>query len=198
MRLHRVSAVTAAAALALAAGAGPALAHTGLPGHEHAGFWAGLMHPVSGMDHLLAMLSVGIWSALATDGDRRRVWLAPFAFVSAMLVGAMAGYGGVPLPLVETGIAASVVALGLMIAARVQLPVLVGSALVAVFAIYHGHAHGSEAVGSIVGYMAGFALTTATLHVAGIAAGLGLMRLRLVSGLLGAGIAAAGVYLLAS
>jgi urease accessory protein len=115
-----------------------------------------------------------------------------------MLAGAGLGASGVGLPMVEAGIAASVVALGLMILGRVELPVAAGVALVAVFALFHGHAHGAEATGAIPAYMAGFALTTAGLHVAGIALG------RLIAGyshaprIVGGAIAAAGAYLVAS
>lgn len=190
--------ITLAALAALAAGAAPALAHTGLPGHEHGGLLAGLAHPVGGLDHLLAMVAVGIWSALASKGETAKLWIAPAAFVSAMLLGALAGYGGAPLPLVETGIALSVLVLGLMIAARVELPSLIGAALVALFALYHGHAHGAEAVGAIAAYMTGFALVTAALHAGGIVLGTALLRARPAATATGSLIAAAGAYLLAA
>lgn len=189
--------IAGTAACVLAASAAPALAHVGLPGHEHGGFGAGLAHPLSGLDHLLAMLSVGVWSAVAAKGNPGRMWPAPVAFVAAMLAGALVGYAGWALPLVETGIALSVVLLGLLIAARVELPALAGAGLVAAFAVYHGHAHGAEASGSIAAYMAGFALTTAALHVSGIGLGLAVMRSRLGSSLVGGLVAAAGAYLLA-
>lgn len=195
--IQRMRRIAGLAAAAVVVGAAPALAHVGLPGHEHGGFAAGLAHPVSGLDHLLAMLSVGIWSALATRGGAGRLWLAPAAFVFAMLLGAVAGHAGIALPLVETGIAVSVVVLGLMIAARVELPALVGAGLVALFAIYHGHAHGAEATGAIAAYMAGFALTTAMLHVTGIGLGLLLTRTRLTAAVVGGLVAAVGAGLLA-
>jgi len=194
--MRRLRFVTTAALAALAAGAGPALAHTGV-GHTN-GFLAGIGHPIGGLDHLLAMLAVGIWSALSSRGQPGRIWVAPAAFVMAMLAGATAGYLQLPLPLVETGIALSVVLLGLMILARVEVSVAVGAALVAVFAIYHGHAHGSEATGAIVAYMAGFAVATAALHVAGIGLGLAMTRVRLAAPVAGAAIAAAGTYLLSA
>jgi urease accessory protein len=181
---------------ALAAGAAPALAHTGV-GHTH-GFFAGLGHPVGGLDHLLAMLSVGIWSALASGDKKWRIWVAPAAFVAAMLAGATAGYLALPLPMVETGIALSVLLLGLMIVARIELPLAVGVLVVALFAIYHGHAHGAEATGDILAYMAGFAIATATLHVAGIGLGLVMTRVRFAAIAAGTAISAAGAYLLAS
>lgn len=185
------------AVAALAVGSAPAFAHVGLPGHEHGGLAAGLAHPVSGLDHLLAMLAIGIWSALANGPGKGRIWRAPAVFVAAMLCGALAGYAAIPLPMVETGIALSVVALGLMIWTRVELPTLAAAALVALFAVYHGHAHGSEASGAIVAYMAGFAATTAALHVVGIGLGLALTRVRFASHVAGAAIAAAGACLLA-
>jgi len=194
MRHVRTVMITALAALA--AGAAPALAHTGVG--PTSGFFAGISHPLSGLDHMLAMLAVGIWSALANKGHTRRIWIAPVAFVVAMLLGAVAGYLALPLPMVESGIALSVTLLGLMIVARVELPLAVGVALIALFAIYHGHAHGSEVTGEIVSYMAGFALATATLHVAGIGIGLAMTRVRLASITAGTLTAAAGAYLLAS
>lgn len=192
MRHWRI--VTTAALAALAAGAAPALAHTGA-GHT-SGFFAGLAHPVGGMDHLLAMVSVGIWSALAAKGQAWRIWIAPLAFVVAMLAGAAAGHLQVPLPMVETGIALSVLLLGLMILARVELPLAAGVAVVALFALYHGHAHGAEATGGIGAYMAGFAIATAVLHVAGIGFGLVMTRARYAAAATGALVAAAGAYLL--
>lgn len=195
--MKSIRSIVGIAACALAASALPALAHTGMPGHEHDGLAAGLTHPLGGLDHLLAMLSVGIWSAVAAKGSPGRVWPAPVAFVAAMLAGALAGHAGWALPLVETGIALSVVLLGLLIAARVELPALAGAGLVAAFAVYHGHAHGAEATGSIVAYMAGFALTTAALHIAGIGIGLLLARARIATSLAGGLVAAAGIWLLA-
>jgi urease accessory protein len=194
--MRHLRTVTIASLAALVAGAAPALAHTGVG--QASGFFAGISHPLGGLDHMLAMLAVGIWSALANKGHTGRIWVAPVAFVAAMLLGATAGYFALPLPMVETGIALSVVLLGLMIVARVELPLAVGVALVALFAIYHGHAHGSEATGEIVAYMAGFALATATLHVAGIGFGLAMTRVRLAAITAGTLIMAAGAYLLAS
>lgn len=196
MKIARI--FTVAAAAGLVAGAAPALAHTGVPGHEHGGLAAGLMHPVGGFDHLIAMLSVGIWSALVAKGDGWRLWSAPAAFVSAMIAGAAAGSAGLPLPLIETGIALSVVLLGVMVMTRIELPTLSGAGLVALFALFHGHAHGSEAVGNIGAYMAGFAVMTAALHVGGILIGKALVNLRLATSVAGGLIAAAGAYLLAS
>lgn len=195
--MKSIDKVLGVAGAALVLASAPAWAHVGVPGHQHSGFLAGLAHPVGGLDHLLAMLAVGIWSALASRGDMRKAWAAPAAFVAAMLLGALAGHAGFSLPLVETGIAVSVLALGLLIAARIELPALAGAGLVALFAVWHGHAHGAEATGAIAAYMAGFALTTTALHVAGIGLGLALARVRIAATLTGGIIAAAGAYLLA-
>ncbi|MFA5951787.1 MAG: HupE/UreJ family protein [Hyphomicrobium sp.] len=196
MKNTKFFALSAVAAVAMAAT--PALAHTGLPGHEHAGLAAGLLHPLNGLDHLLAMVAVGLWSALAAKGVGSKMWLAPVAFVTAMLLGAAAGFVGIALPLVETGIALSLVALGLMIIGRVELPAVAGASLIALFAVLHGHAHGAEAAGSIALYMAGFTLTTAALHVSGILLGTGLLNKRVTTVLMGSLIAAAGTYFLAA
>jgi len=194
MAIRHLRIVGIAALAALAGGAGPALAHTGV-GHA-SGFLAGLSHPIGGLDHTLAMLAVGIWSALANKEHSGRIWVAPAAFIAAMLLGATLGYLQAPLPMVETGIALSVIVLGLMIVTRLELPLALGTLVIALFAIVHGHAHGAEASGSILAYMVGFAIATASLHVAGIGLGLGLTQLRYASLAAGTAIAAAGAYLL--
>jgi urease accessory protein len=150
----------------LALGAGPAFAH---PGHiETSSFAAGIAHPLSGLDHIAVMIAVGLWAALKGG---RALWVWPAAFVGLMLVGGALGMAHVALPFVEPGILASVVALGLLVASAVDLPVVTGAAIVGVFALFHGHAHGSEVAENIRGleYMAGFAVATATLHLVGIA-----------------------------
>lgn len=196
MTMMHARSVAITAFTVLAVGAAPAFAHTGV---AHAsGFFAGISHPFGGLDHLLAMLSVGIWTALAGKNEGGRMWVAPVVFVAAMLLGAMAGYLQVPLPMVETSIALSVLVLGLMIMTRLELPLALGALVIALFAINHGHAHGTEATGSILAYMAGFTLATATLHVAGIGLGLMLTRARYASIAAGTAIAAAGAYLLSA
>jgi urease accessory protein len=183
--------ILAGAATALAVLAGPALAHTGV-GHAD-GFAAGLAHPMLGLDHLLAMTSVGIWSALAIPG---RAWVGPLAFVSAMIAGAAIAFLGIALPGVESMIAASVVALGLMIVAGARLPMLAGVALCGLFALFHGHAHASEATGAVLAYVGGFSVATAAIHVAGIGIGRGIVRsswLRYAIGVVVAGAGAAFV-----
>ena len=148
----------------LVTAAAPAFAH---PGHGAESFAAGVAHPLSGLDHIAAMIAVGLWSALKGG---RALWVWPATFVGVMLFGSALGMAQVPLALVEPGILASVVVLGLMTAFGVDLPVAAGATLIAVFALLHGHAHGSEAAETIAGieYMGGFAITTAALHGAGI------------------------------
>lgn len=149
--------------------ASPALAHegTGLAG----GFAAGFLHPLTGLDHLLAMISVGIWGAFL---GRPLVVALPVIFPSVMVFGAGAAMVGMPLPPVEIGIAASVLILGLMIFLAVRATVWIACLIVAVFGLFHGYAHGLElpSAADPVGYSAGFVLCTGMLHVSGIALGL--------------------------
>lgn len=154
-------------ALAVVLLASPAMAHTGA-GATHS-FLAGLGHPVGGLDHLAAMVAVGLWAAVAGGS---RIWVWPASFVAAMLVGGALGYSGQPLPVIEPAIAASVVVLGILIALAVRAPVWAGAALVGAFALAHGYAHGLEAgEAGVAAYAAGFALATAGLHAAGLAIG---------------------------
>jgi len=142
-----------------------ALAHTGA---EHAlSFAAGFRHPWSGIDHMLAMVAVGLWAGL---NGGRALWAWPAAFVGVMVLGGALGMTGMALPLVEPGILASVVVLGLLVLAAARLPVIAGAALVAAFAVLHGHAHGAELTGAAaaVTYAAGFAIATTLLHVLGL------------------------------
>ena len=143
----------------------PALAHTGL---EHAtSFSSGFLHPLTGPDHVLAMVAVGLWAGV---NGGRAVWAWPVAFVSVMLVGGALGMMGVALPMVEPGILASVIVLGLLVLTAARVPVVVGALLVGVFAILHGYAHGAElpTAAAAISYSAGFALATALLHAAGL------------------------------
>lgn len=147
------------------AGTVPAFAHVGHG--ATASFAAGVAHPLSGLDHIAVMVAVGLWAALKGG---RAVWLWPVTFVGVMLAGGALGMGHVALPFVEPAILASVVALGLLVALAVDLPVAIGAAIVGAFALFHGHAHGSEVAETIGGfeYMAGFAIATASLHLTGI------------------------------
>jgi urease accessory protein len=153
-----------------------AFAHVGVG--STASFAAGIAHPLSDLDHIAVMIAVGLWAAL---NGGRSLWVWPAAFVSVMLVGGALGMAHVPVPFVEPGILASVVALGLLVALAVDLPLWVGVAVIGLFAIFHGHAHGSEVAENVGGleYMAGFALATATLHAIGVGIAIGLSRAHL-------------------
>lgn len=156
----------AALALMLLASAS-ASAHSGV--HD-GGLLAGLTHPFSGIDHLLAMLLVGVWAAGLSSG--RNALLVPFAFVACMGVGAAFGAVGYGVPLMELGIAFSVLFLGLMLLTRMQLPLGIASLLVGGFALFHGNAHGMEMQpGHLALYFSGFIAATASLHLAGMALG---------------------------
>jgi urease accessory protein len=188
------------ARLVVAVGAGsllsnPAAAHmgTGLPG----GFASGFIHPFSGFDHLLAMVSVGLWGAFL---GRPLLYVLPVVFPAMMVAGAIMGMFALPLPPVEVGIAISVLVLGGCIALSVRAPVWVASLLVALFAVFHGYAHGRElpSAADPVGYSAGFVVATGLLHISGI--GLGLLN-SLPNGVvatrgLGGGIAVLGAWFL--
>lgn len=136
-------------------------------GSQGAGLIAGLTHPFVGLDHLLAMIAVGIW---AGQLGGRAVWLIPLTFVSVMAAAATLASFGLLLPLMEPAIACSVLVLGLLIAGSVRLPTSVGGLLVSLFAVFHGYAHGLELpqAASPILYGAGFVLATALLHGLGI------------------------------
>jgi urease accessory protein len=160
-------------ALMLAPGA--ALAHSGAAGHDH-GFTYGFLHPLGGLDHLLAMIAVGL---LAAHLGGRALWLVPTSFVALMAVGGAIGFTEIRLPYVELLIAASVTILGMLVATRANLPLVAAMLIAGFFAIFHGHAHGAELPGgaSLYPYAAGFLLATALLHLAGIAIGIGFAKL---------------------
>lgn len=157
-----------------------------------ASFAAGFHHPLSGLDHMTVMVAVGLWAALKGG---RAIWAWPCAFVGVMLVGGALGMAHVPVPFVEPGILASVVALGLMVALAVDLPVWLGGVIIGLFALFHGHAHGTEVpeMASGIEYTTGFALATAGLHLVGIFAALGLARLNYRAAVRTAGAACAAV-----
>ncbi len=153
------------AAVALMLGATPAFAH--LSPEQHGSLAAGLSHPVFGLDHILAMIAVGLWAAVLGG---RALWALPAAFVGAMMVGFAFAVSGGPLPFVEPMILVSVLALGLAVALSLRLPVAVAAGVVGVFALFHGHAHGGElGTAAALSFGAGFALSTAILHGIGIA-----------------------------
>lgn len=134
------------------------------------GFLAGYLHPLTGLDHMLAMVAVGMWGATL---GRPLIWVLPVAFPLMMVVGGVAGIAGLPLPYVEAGIASSVVVLGLAIAAAWRAPVVVATAIVSVFGLLHGFAHGTElpTAAAPAAYSVGFVVSTGLLHLAGIAMG---------------------------
>jgi urease accessory protein len=177
---------------------GPAEAH-GI-GDGAAGILAGVAHPLSGWDHAVAMIGVGIW---ATQSGRAARWSLPASFLAAMATGGVLGGIGFALPAVEIGIALSVLALGIAIVTAARPVAWLGMALVAAFAVFHGHAHGAELPAGVPGalYGAGALLATAALHAAGL--GLGGLAARLGGGhvaprALGAVISAAGLLLIAA
>jgi urease accessory protein len=180
----------------LLATASPAWAH----GREGAaqGLLTGLSHPVSGADHVLAMVAVGLWGAQL---GAPAVWVLPVTFPMVMAFGAFLGLVGMPVPGIEIGIAASAVLLGLMVARMARPPLAVAVVLVGLFAIFHGHAHGTELPPGQSGlmYSVGFVVATGLLHAAGIALGLlhGRSWGRLVIRLAGAGVMSAGLFFLA-
>ena len=142
-----------------------AQAHVGMG--EARGWMHGLAHPISGLDHLCAMIAVGLWAA---QMGGRAVWRVPLTFVSIMALGGLLGMAAVPVPFVETGIVMSLLVLGVLIAAAVRLPLLASTIIMGVFAIFHGYAHGAEMPQSAsgLGYALGFMLATASLHGMGI------------------------------
>lgn len=192
-RAARCLRVAATAALLCACAAAQAHSDDGGAGS----FLAGYLHPLSGLDHLLAMVAVGIWGASL---GRPLIWALPVTFPLLMVVGGVVGIAGVPLPNVETGIAVSVVVLGLGILAAWRAPLPLALVLVGIFGVLHGYAHGVELpqAATPVAYAAGFVISTGLLHLAGIALGLlarlpkGMAVLRGVGG----AIAATGVWIL--
>ena len=170
MRLPRLALLS----LALTSLPTAAFAHTGVGAAN--GFAHGFMHPIGGLDHVLAMVAVGL---LAARLGGRALWLVPFSFVTMMILGGVAGASGFCLPFVELGITGSILVLGFVIALGRQLPAAFAAALVGFFGIFHGHAHGTEMPVDAQGllYGAGFVVATMLLHAAGLALGTGADRL---------------------
>ena len=174
--------------LLLLALAGTASAHPAVVAHVHDGFLAGLLHPLTGGDHLAAMLAVGVWSALAV----RPVWLAPAAFVTMLVAGACAAFA---VPAVEQMVAASLLVTGLLVATRRGLPAVVAALLVGGFAFFHGAAHGVELGGGAA--LVGMVLATIALHATGIVIGRRLLaRAAWLPRVTGSGVALFGAALL--
>ena len=165
--MKRMIAARTLVLLAAAFAAPLAWAHAG---HAVGGAASGFVHPFAGLDHLLAMVAIGAWAAQQAGRAR---WAVPLAFVATMAAGALAGFAGFALPAVEPMIAASVVALGLAVAAGVRAPIFAGVAIAALFAVFHGHAHGAEAANApLAAYLGGMLLATALLHGVGFTTGL--------------------------
>ncbi|RZL04188.1 MAG: HupE/UreJ family protein [Rubrivivax sp.] len=177
-------------------------AHGGLA-HSHdalGSFMAGAAHPLTGLDHLAAMVSVGLWSALSlhepasAGAQAKRLLAAPLAFAATLLVGALMALQGIAVGGVEPMIAASLLAIGLMVATRTTLPTAIGAVLVAGFALFHGLAHGQELGGLAAAALAGMVLSTLALHTVGIGAGLLLRQHgQWVPRIAGIGVAAMGL-----
>jgi urease accessory protein len=170
----------------------PAFAHAGAG--TASDFTHGFMHPLGGLDHVLAMVTVGLFAALL---GARALWAVPMSFVGMMVVGGTLGFLGVAVPAVEIGILASIIVLGTMVALGKPLPVLAAMGLVGVFAVFHGYTHGAEMpmeAGALT-YGLGFALATAMLHATGIFAGLSLRGHRAITRVAGGAVAAAGLVL---
>lgn len=162
--LKRLSATAAILAITTA----PAFAH--LNPAEHGSFMAGVSHPLSGADHMLAMIAVGLWAAQI--GGKAR-WAVPAAFVSLMALGFILALAGAPLPFVEPGILASVIGLGLLVALAVRVPTAISAVIVGVFALFHGHAHGGElGAANALTFGLGFVASTILLHAAGVGLGM--------------------------
>lgn len=167
LRQRDVARALASAVLVLLC-ASPAFAHA--QKGEAVGFLTGFLHPISGVDHVLAMIAVGLWGAQLGSPA---LWLLPVAFPMVMAVGGMLGLMGVPLPGIEYGIALSAILLGAAVMFELRPPLGIAAALVGFFAIFHGHAHGTElpAGQSAVLYSIGFVIATGCLHAVGIAIG---------------------------
>ncbi len=171
----------------------PAFAH--LDPAEHGSFAAGFSHPLFGLDHILAMVAVGLWAA---QQGGRAIWLVPAAFVGTMAIGFALAIAGMPLPFVEPVILASVIFIGIAIALAMPVPTPAVAAMVGFFAFFHGHAHGGELGDAGAWQFAiGFILATGVLHATGIAAGLSLARFsgKMVTRIAGALTAIGGVWL---
>ena len=170
--------------------ANPVLAHVG---EDLGGLMAGLLHPISGLDHIVAMIAVGLWGGIL---GAPAIWMLPIIFPLAMAVAGAVGAAGIPLPGVEVGIALSGVVLGSMVMFAVKPPLWMAAVLVGIFAVFHGHAHGAElpAAANPMVYAVGFVASTGLLHLIGIAIGqLGKWPAgRLVVRAAGAAIAVAG------
>jgi len=166
--------------------ASPALAHVGV--HSARDLAGGMLHPLTGLDHVAAMIAVGLWAA--TRGGRA-LWLWPLAFVAIMAGGGLLGMAHVTVPLVEPAIVASVLTFGLLLALAIEVPIAIGAIVIAAFALFHGYAHGAEMPESLSGavFLGGLALTTTLLHLIGIGSGMVLQSVRWQPAIRTAGVA---------
>src|SRR5262249_40499247 len=149
----------------------PSLAHAHVGVGPASGLLNGLAHPTTGLDHICAMITVGLWAA---QRGGRAIWMIPLAFVTVMAVGGALGMVAISPPFVEQGIVAWLLVLGLLVAAAVRLPLAASVILVGLFALFHGHAHGAEMPDTAAGlaYGLGFILATACLHTIGVGLGI--------------------------
>jgi urease accessory protein len=196
--LNLVPGISAAAIMLLPAAA---WAHPGVAGHAH-GFAYGFAHPFSGIDHVLVMVAVGMFAAQLGG---RALWLLPLTFISVMTLAGIAGAYGLSLPFVELGIGLSVIVLGLANALQLSIPTFAAAAAVGFFALFHGHAHGTEMPETVSGlyYGLGFLCATACLHGIGVALGIAAAQSaqiygRQIAQVGGAAISVAGAVLLIS
>ncbi|WP_156318663.1 HupE/UreJ family protein [Rhizobium sp. AAP43] len=177
----------------------PSVAEAHLLTGEGGGFLHGFEHPLSGLDHMLAMFCVGLWGA---QMGGRSVWSLPIAFPLIMVAGGVLGIAGVPLPAVESGIALSIVVLGLAIALLWRPPEWLALVVIGVFAIFHGYAHGAELPNAAdpADYAFGFVVATGLIHLAGIAVGLGFLKVQKgqLARALGGVISLGGIYFFVS
>jgi len=133
-------------------------------------FAMGIAHPLLGVDHISVMIAVGLWAVLVGG---RAVWVLPLTFLATMLAGFAAASAGLDIPIVDSVISSSIIALGLLVALSVKAPIWLGALITAMFAFFHGHAHGTEAAAaSLISYALGFTFSTATLHGIGIGFGI--------------------------
>jgi len=193
--MHRSLKLLSLAAAATAGFSTAALAHAG--DHSHMSLTEGFLHPFSGIDHVLAMVAVGLW---ASQLGGRALWLLPLTFPAVMAVGAALGLSGVTLPWIEIGIAGSVMVLGAVVALALRPSLAISMPLIGAFALLHGYSHGIElpASASALSYGVGFIVATLVLHAVGIATGLiaGRLPVRSAARTAGGAIAALGVVLL--
>lgn len=154
---------------------GVAQAHVGVG--STTGLWDGLVHPFSGLDHICAMTGVGLWAA---QRGSRAIWVLPLAFLGVMVVGGLLGMAHVFIPFVEPAIIASVLVIGLLLATAMQLPLAASTSLVALFALFHGHAHGAEMPDTAAGisYGVGFLCSSAALLSCGVGLGLSARKMQ--------------------